>query len=328
MNLGIGFFKKLIKVCNNAGIRPEDALLIMTIESGLNPNIVNKDGGASGLVQFMPFVLRNFKFDKKSYQNRSFKDLSGEEQLDFIEIHFKNLNKRKTIKNAVQLYIGNFFPVALTKADIIAGNPSAVIVEKNPTYQKYKSVSIDFENRSYNSNKGLDSDKDGKITYGDIQSKIAGAANSKVYKEALEMLKQARLSEGEPEVQQISEDKPMENVNQLTEIVKKYLQAQDLNNSYYDVLGSNIEDKTEYARIFSFALKKELGIDSTILRQNNKIQLKVASKFDISKFNEELNNQLNFDIQLKKSSNFGYKIATPDFINLQYQKQLLKRSNG
>jgi len=330
MSLGIDFYKKLIQVCNNAGCKPEDVLLIMTIESGLNPKAVNKDGGASGLVQFMPFVLKGKLINYNEKEKGKFSDLSGTDQLDYIEKHLINLTKTGKVKNATHLYIGNFFPVALYRSDIQQMSYGAPIVESNPTYQKYKQVPIEKEIRAYNANKALDYDKDGVISYGDIDNKIKGAANSAVYKQALSMLNKAKSNftgDLEPAQPQILNQRTMSD-NNLLEIIKKHLIAEESKKTYFDVVGENIEDKAEYARIFSFALKQELGINSRILRNSNDIQLRVDSNQDIDGFIKDFNKDSIFNANLEKSFNMGYKIATPSFQNSQYRKQLIKRING
>lgn len=335
MSLGLDFYKKLIKVCNNAMVKPEDVLLIMTLESGLNPAAVNKDGGAAGLVQFMPFILRNVhKYKPEQFQNRKFNQLSGVEQLDFIETHLKTLSRGGKIKSAAQLYIGNFYPVALYTAGVQSMNPEAVIVEKNPTKQKYKAVKIESEARAYSQNTGLDYDKDGRITYGDIDMKMKNAANSKIYQDALKMLRQAQNSpdyvETKPESDKdnLSSSVNDNSTDNLINVLKKYLAAQESNKTYFNIIGKSIEDESEYGRIFCIALKEELGLNSRVLREKSNLQLRVDSSIDLSEFIYDFNKQSIFDVNLVKSKNMNYKTATPTFQNIQYRKQILKRING
>lgn len=311
MSLDIDFYKKLIHICNGAKVKPEDVLLIMTLESGLNPKAFNKDGGASGLVQFMPNILKSvYKFDKSKYQNRDFKDLTAIEQLDTIEKHLNNLSRGRGFKSAAQLYIGNFFPVALGNPGIQAMNPNAIIIEQNPTKQKYKAVSLEFEQKAYNSNKGLDSNKDGVITYGDIDAKMRGASNSKIYKDALKMLEEAKKSTNE--TQEESGD-VMD--NNLSNEIDKYLKMVAENTKFYFIKNSDVSEACEIARAISSLLYKE-GINSFILTNGKSIQLKVFSGLDIREYIEE-------DI-LTPSSNLDYKLASVEFQKTQYRKCLLK----
>jgi len=131
----------------------------------------------------------------------------------------------------------------------------------------------------------------------------------------------------EPAQPQILNQRTMSD-NNLLEIIKKHLIAEESKKTYFDVVGENIEDKAEYARIFSFALKQELGINSRILRNSNDIQLRVDSNQDIDGFIKDFNKDSIFNANLEKSFNMGYKIATPSFQNSQYRKQLIKRING
>jgi hypothetical protein len=336
MSLGLDFYKKLIKICQEASVKPEDVLLIMTLESGLNPSAVNKWGGAAGLVQFMPFILKRVhKYNPKNHNNRSFDKLSGVEQLDYIAVHLKNLSKTGKIQSAAQLYIGNFYPVALYTSGVQSMNPGAVIVEKNPQIQKYKSVPIEKEIQAYNQNTALDYDKDGKITYGDIDMKMKNAAGSKIYKDALNMLRMAQNNQEEiVEENSIhnhshSNDNVDESANnEFINVLKKYLQAQEESKSYFNIVGSAIEDESEYGRILSIALKQELGINSRILREGQNLQIRIDSSIDLSEFINEFNKQSVFDVNLLRSKNMNYKLATPNFQNTQYRKQILKRING
>lgn len=316
MSLGIDFYKKLISVCARVNVKPEDVLLIMTLESGLNPAAVNKDGGAAGLVQFMPFILRDvYKYDPASYDNRKFNQLSGVEQLDTIEKHLKNLSRGRGFKSAAQLYIGNFFPVALGLAGVQAMNPSTPIVEQDPKTQKYKNVKLKTEIDAYNSNKGLDSNKDGVITYGDIESKMRGAAGSKIYKDALKMLEQAKLSgdASNDEVENKDSGEFME--SNLSKEIDKYLKIVAANTKFYNIKNNDIAESTEIARAISSILYNE-GINSFIMTDGKNIQLKVMSSIDARDFIEE-------DI-LEPANDLKYKIASANFQAKQYRRCLIK----
>lgn len=318
MSLGIDFYKKLIKICEKPKVKPEDVLLIMTLESGLKPSSVNKDGGASGLMQFMPDSLKRiYKYNPKDYKDKEFKDISGLEQLDIVEKHLNNLSRGRGFKSAAQLYIGNFFPIALFTSGVQAMNPSAVIVEQNPQTQKYKQVAIDYEKKAYNSNKGLDYDKDGKITYGDIDAKMKGASNSKIYKDAIKELNEARSSTS---LQDASvEVKTKENMDDnFSKEVDKLLKMVQSNTKFYLIKNSNLAEATEIARAISNGLYKK-NINSFILTNFDKVQLKVISSENIKDMIEE-------DI-LEDSIDLDYKIASSKFQLMQYRKSLLKGIN-
>ena len=62
------FFKKLTEVAHRQGMNPADILLVMYCESGVKASAINSDGGAAGLNQMMPFVLKNLGL-KKYFRN-------------------------------------------------------------------------------------------------------------------------------------------------------------------------------------------------------------------------------------------------------------------
>lgn len=161
MGLGQGFYEKLVQVSQEVGMKPEDILLIMCSESGLNPHVKNNDSthGARGLIQIMPQYLINSGF--KGTPNQ-FGALEGVQQLDFIKTFLQGQIKwnGKPFDNPVDYYIGNFFPAALKLPDIQTKNPNAIIVEKNPIVNRYKTVSLQTQIAAYNANTGLDVDKD------------------------------------------------------------------------------------------------------------------------------------------------------------------------
>ena len=48
------FLQKVRLICAKLGIEPDWLMFVMNSESGLNPAAYNPNGGASGLIQFMP----------------------------------------------------------------------------------------------------------------------------------------------------------------------------------------------------------------------------------------------------------------------------------
>ena len=325
MNLDNNFYKNLIEVCARSGVRPEDALAIMTLESGLNPNVPpNKDTKAAGLVQFMPYILRTVvKYDPKKHDNREFKDLNGIEQLDYIEGHFKRLASITggKVKSATQLYIGNFYPIALTKGDIRAENPSAPIVRKDPVGKLYQKILPKDEAKAYAQNAGLDADKDGVITYGDIQKKMAGVMNSTIYKEAIKKLNAARANQGEE-----LDDKP----NQEDPMVSGLLEALKTAGNGVLMIGDRSES-FQFARVLKFAIQENFKKDCDICCDNENVGLYTAAKIDDefinmvkSEFEENLNTKMSFVNDVKLNLN---KISVDKELS-EYRLFLLKRLNG
>jgi hypothetical protein len=178
MALGPNFYIKLAQMSNSLGLKPEDVLAIMQLESGLNPQVPSK---AVGLTQFLPSSLRGVGFRGSP---DDFRQLSGEEQLPYIERYFRtqlSLNGGP-FKSAAQMYVANLWPLALSYPDVKANNPNAIIISSHPEPNPHRTVSIDFEIKAYYANRGLDLDQDGKITLGDLEkflNKVKTYANYK-----------------------------------------------------------------------------------------------------------------------------------------------------
>lgn|SRR5574344_1240415 len=83
-NYSISFFEKLIKLCDKLNCEPEDMLACMALESGFKSDAVNNSTNATGLIQFMPNVAKQFGTSVEELKN-----MSAEEQLDYVEKYFK-----------------------------------------------------------------------------------------------------------------------------------------------------------------------------------------------------------------------------------------------
>lgn len=111
----------------------------MAFESNLNPQAVNKMSKAVGLIQFMPSICKAYGTTADEMLKRSFV-----EQIPYVEKHFQPYYKRT--KTLSDMYMAIFMPSFIGKPE------EAVIFDKTT-----KPI-------SYNQNKGLDINKDGKIT--------------------------------------------------------------------------------------------------------------------------------------------------------------------
>lgn len=182
--LDSSFYHKLLEVSSNLGMKPEDILNVMTIESGLNSSARNPSG-ATGLVQLMPDTLKGLGYEGSA---ESFKNVAAVDQLTYVEKWMKNIismNGGKNLKSASQYYVGNFLPVALKLPGVQNEDPNTIIVAKHPVRPHLPGVSIKREMLFYNSNTYLDRDKDGKITYGDIQGVVRDASKTSAFQGAL-----------------------------------------------------------------------------------------------------------------------------------------------
>lgn len=147
-NLSQAFFNKVVQVSKRINCDPNDLICLMNSESGIKPNAVNKTSGATGLIQFMPATAKGLGTTCSALKN-----MSAEEQMVYVEKYLTDTKKRVGLGNqkigAGTLYTLVFLP-ARAGRDIVS-----------TTREKY-----------YSHNKGLDLDKDGKISKADLAKRI------------------------------------------------------------------------------------------------------------------------------------------------------------
>jgi Transglycosylase SLT domain len=358
-NLGDGFYKKLIQMSAELGMKPEDILNVMALESGINPSAHNKNGNASGLVQFMPNTLKNLGF-KGSHSD--LRNLSGEQQLDWVKKLIQGMMQINggPFKSAAQYYVGNFLPAALKIPGVKAEDPKTIICAKNPTVPHIPGVSAKFEALCYKQNPVLDVDKDGNISYGDIQTILNRVANSKNFKNALVSLQQSGYSpknKSDNYEKQFSDriskmnlnpksESSKSNINNvLNDFLKQIAASQNFSNyekflNHEDFLikiaSDDFSNKVEFARILTSVLKEEKIAKSYCCSNNNEVEVegKICGKnslafevlnqiCDLTKqsFEKITNQKIQFEIKKEKSkfAPIDIKIASQ-----QYRKFLLK----
>jgi hypothetical protein len=188
-DLGPKFYQKLLEISNNLGMQPEHLLNIMAMESGFNPS-VGKGNSAVGLVQILPKYLSKLGFNGSA---DDFRRTPPEDQLIYIERLIRGninaFNGGRPFRSLTQYYISNFLPACLKRADIQSEDPNAILASKYPDKPHIPNSSIDFEKQVYNGNAGLDVNKDGHITFGDLTQKLAQVAGWKPYRTQVDNLK-------------------------------------------------------------------------------------------------------------------------------------------
>jgi len=140
------FADKVIEISKKLKINPNWLMLVMYSESGLDHRKPNPDGGATGLIQFMPETAAWLKTTTYALKN-----MSNVQQLDYVYKYFKGFTGK--IKSYFDLYLITFFPAAV-------GKPNDFIFQT-----KTKSAALIAAK-----NKGIDKwVKDGKITLGEFK---------------------------------------------------------------------------------------------------------------------------------------------------------------
>ena len=104
------FADKVNDISKKLKINPDWLMLVMNSESRLNHKIVNPNGGATGLIQFMPKTAIGL-----DTTTQKLKEMSNVSQLDYVYKYFKPYAGR--IKSYFDLYLITFFPLGIGKSD-------------------------------------------------------------------------------------------------------------------------------------------------------------------------------------------------------------------
>lgn len=144
------FNMKLEKVSKELGVKSKDLIAIFQQESGMNPQAVNPVSGATGLIQFMPSTAQGL-----GTSTEELKKMTAAEQLDYVYKYFKSTGVGDGTLG--DLYMAVFMPAHIGKPDhFVLGSAG----------------DSGFSGKVYAQNKGLDRDKNGKITVGDVKKAV------------------------------------------------------------------------------------------------------------------------------------------------------------
>lgn len=173
--------------------RPEDLLLVLYLESGLNPRIAflqqdAKTGvvypSANGLNQITKAAIGHMGMTED--QRLSLLDMTVEEQLPYVVRYYLTNNNRQgkpfaAMPDAVTLYQVNIAPATVP----LVGPPKEVLYVQ----KEFPCKPVHQTKDAYCANRGLDLDGDGQITRTDLAKKLQQLAGESRYKKALAELK-------------------------------------------------------------------------------------------------------------------------------------------
>ena len=125
-----------------------DLLGVMNAESGLNAQAVNKNGGATGLIQFMPATARGLGTTTEQLRN-----MSPIQQLKYVEKFLQNAISRAG-KTGQRISAGDLYTMVFMPAKI------------------NKEIICQAGSKEYKYNKGLDTNKDGVITKTELGNRV------------------------------------------------------------------------------------------------------------------------------------------------------------
>lgn len=149
------FRRELRAIGERLRVNPNFLAAVMATESGFRPWIVNKYGGATGLIQWMPKIAPLFGTTVEALRC-----MTDVEQLKYVERFYKSMAGQ--IDSPGTAYMLTFLPAFAKKPD------SFVLGEKGNSEVLYGSTTKDV---IYRQNQGFDSTGKGYITVGDVKSK-------------------------------------------------------------------------------------------------------------------------------------------------------------
>lgn len=106
------FIEKIQSIANALKIDPNWLMILINAESAgtFSPSVRNPNGGATGLIQFMPNTARGL-----GTSTAELAQMSNVQQLDWVYKYFKPYAGK--IKSYFDLYLATFFPAGIGKPD-------------------------------------------------------------------------------------------------------------------------------------------------------------------------------------------------------------------
>ena len=142
------FMDKVVAISKRIGCDFRDLLGVMRAESGLNPAAVNKNGGASGLIQFMPKTARGLGTSVEAIRN-----MSAVQQLDYVEKFLINAKRSAGFSDGEKLSAGQLYALVFLPARA----KREVLTTSDEAYYKHNSAT--------------DTNGDGKITRSEMDAR-------------------------------------------------------------------------------------------------------------------------------------------------------------
>lgn len=143
------FYSKVIDLSKRINCDPNDLMAVMNSESGIKHTAVNKTTNATGLIQFMPKTAKGLGTTVEKL-----KSMTDVEQLDYVEKYLKKQKKAAGFKEEHHLSPGELYALVF-----LPGRAKREVLTTSG--EKY-----------YSCNKGLDKNKDGKITKDELGTRV------------------------------------------------------------------------------------------------------------------------------------------------------------
>lgn len=142
--------KQIDEMSKRLNMSSKDLKGLIYSESGGNPQAVNKHSGATGLIQFMPKTAAAL-----GTSTEALKRMTAEQQLPYVEKYLKMSKKNAGFDANHQLSAGELYALVFMPA------------------KAKKEVLCSSGTKAYSLNRGLDRNRDGRITITELGSRIA-----------------------------------------------------------------------------------------------------------------------------------------------------------
>lgn len=126
---------KIKDISTKLGINPNWLMYVINHESGFNPKAYNPDGGATGLIQFMPTTANGLGTTTAELMN-----MNTLQQLDYVYKYFKRGAGK--FHSIYDLYLFTFYPYAM-------GKPDTYIIGSEKSFDYAKKIkSVNYPRKS------------------------------------------------------------------------------------------------------------------------------------------------------------------------------------
>jgi uncharacterized protein (TIGR02594 family) len=148
-NVTPSFLKEVNAMAQRLGTRPEYLLAVMSFESGLRPDAVNKQSGATGLIQFIQPTAKGL-----GTSTTALRGMSAEQQLKYVEKYLAPFKGKLGTLEGVY-------------TAVLSGSP-----RPDPNTTLFSRGTL-----AYSQNSGLDANHDGRITSAEATNAVRSRIN-------------------------------------------------------------------------------------------------------------------------------------------------------
>ena len=142
--------KQIDEISKRLKMNPNDLKGLIYSESGGNPQAVNKHGGATGLIQFMPKTALAL-----GTTTEALRGMTAEQQLPYVEKYLKMSKRNAGFDDNHQLSGGELYALVFMPA------------------KAKQEILCSSGTKAYALNRGLDKNRDGRITITELGNRIA-----------------------------------------------------------------------------------------------------------------------------------------------------------